>query len=96
LRIRKLTQGLGKSLLFKVEDPDILGIFVKDKVVKVEHMIPRLAPTPSLDDASCLAVLEKDAEGFLGVIPLKQDFINLGQAPTRSLDDSELPDQWRI
>jgi hypothetical protein len=33
LRIRKLTQCFGKSLLFKVEDPDTLGISVKDKVV---------------------------------------------------------------
>ena len=57
-------------------------------------MITRLAPGPSLDDASCLTVLEKDAEGFFGVVPLKQDFIDLGQTPTRSLDDSELPNQW--
>jgi hypothetical protein len=59
-------------------------------------MITRLAPAPSLYDASCLTILEKDAECLLGVVPLKQDFINLGQTPTRSLDDSELLYEWRI
>ena len=94
--ICKLTQGLDESLLFKVEDPDILGFLVIDKVVEVIDKIARLAPTPSLDDASSLTILEKDAEGFLGVVSLKQDFIDLGQTPTRTLDDSELPDQWGI
>ena len=96
LRICKLTQGLGESLLFKVEDPDILGVLVIDEVVEVKDKIARLAPATSLDDASCLTILEKDAEGFLGVVPLKQDFVDLGQTPTRTLDDSVLPDQWRI
>ena len=58
LIICKLTQGLDESLLFKVEDPDILGFLVIDKVVEVIDKIARLAPTPSLDDASCLAILE--------------------------------------
>ena len=67
-----------------------------DKVVEVIDKIARLAPAPSLDNASCLAILEKDTEGFLGVVPLKQDFVDLGQTPTRTLDDSVLPDQWGI
>jgi hypothetical protein len=96
LRICKLTKGLGESLLFKVEDPDILGVLVIDKVIEVIEKITWLAPATSLDDASCLTILEKDAEGFLGVVSVKQDFIDLGQTPTRTLNDSVLPDQWGI